>query len=284
MKINTKLLLLLTLLISISLSSCVKKDFDQPEIPNPCNANPGLKPNVTIFEIQKMYNTGLLDTLQGDILSFPTDSNYVLEATIVSSDEYGNFYKELYIQDTTGAMSISIDQSELYNEFNFGQIIQIKLSGLNIQKNSWEAIFTLGKDISNGDVGRITSTTFNDYIFRKSCPKPENIVPKLLTIGSFYDTEVGKYVKFDNVEFITNDAGTTYFDPNNADGHGTNKLIENCTGNTLIIRTSEYSTFTNDTIPLGNGSISGVLTKYGSDYQLYIIKPDDVIMNNSRCN
>ncbi len=284
MKINIKLTIILAIITSFSLLSCVKKDFDQPELPNPCDADPGLSPNINIFEIQKMYNTGKLDTLQGDILAFPKDSNYVLEATVVSSDEYGNFYKELFIQDSTGAMLVSIDQKELYNDFNLGQVIQIKLSDLNIQKDSWEAIFILGKDISNGDVGRISSNFVNDYIFRKSCPKPDNLNPKLLTIGSFYDTEVGKYVKFDNVEFVNKDVGTTYFDPNNSGGHGTNKIIENCNGDTLIVRTSEYATFANDTIPGGNGSIKGVLTKYGQDYQLYIIKPDDIIMTNNRCN
>ncbi len=285
---NIKIKLLIVFAIFAGFTACKKHDFDQPEIPDPCDANPGLKPNITIFEIQKLYNTGNLDTLKDDVLSFPPDSNYVLEATVVSSDEQGNFYKELYIQDSTGAMKISIDKSDLFNDFDFGQIVQIKLSGLNIQKDDYSAIYILGKNGSQGtygfEISRITSLDIDNYIFRKSCAKSENVIPNILTIGSFYDTEVGKFVKFNNVEFIEADTGTTYFNPYNSSGHGTNKTIKNCSGDTLVVRTSEYAVFANDTIPSKNGSISGVLTKYGSTYQLYLNKINDVVMDNNRCN
>ena len=285
---NTKIKLLLIFTLFIAITACKKHDFDQPEIPNPCDANPGLTPNITIFDIQKLYNNGQLDTLKDNVLSFPADSNYVLEATVTSSDEEGNFYRELYIQDSTGAMKILLDNKEIYKDYNQGQIIQIKLTGLNIEKDDYAAIYILGLGGYDGDYGfeidKIPNDEQDNYIFRKSCPKDENLTVKNLQIGSFYDTEMGKLVKFDNVEFITTDTATTYFDPSNASGHGTNKTIKNCNGNELIVRTSEYATFANDTIPSGKGNITGIICKYGTDYQLYIIKIKDVNMTGQRCN
>ena len=280
MKLKTKQILIISLLI-ISITSCVKKDFDPPVIPNPCDANTGLIPNVTIFDIQKLYNNGQLDTLKDKVYSFPADSNYVLEATVTSSDEEGNFYKEMYIQDETGAMKISIDASSIYNDFNQGQIIQIKLTDLNIEKGDF--IYSLGMGLyDSSGLGRIPSPLVNNYIFRKSCPQDTNLNPKILQIGSFYDIEIGKLVKFENVEFIASDTGTTY--ANAEKQKALNKTIKDCNGNELIVRTSGYATFASDTIPSGKGSITGILSKYGQDYQLYIVKIKDVKMDSIRCN
>ena len=144
MKKKINILVLISLATIFVVSSCLKKDFDTPEVPDPCFQYPAFEANVTIHEIQKMYNEGNLNLVQNEVYEFPEDSGYIIEATVISSDESGNFYKEVYIQDSTGTMKLSIDMHGIYNEFNQGQVVLIKVTGLNIEKDAWEAIYSLG--------------------------------------------------------------------------------------------------------------------------------------------
>ncbi len=281
MKTQIKQLITFTFFTIIIFTSCVKKDFDPPNIPNPCEINPKLTANVSIFDIQKMFNNGQLDTVNETVFTFPKDSNFILKANIISSDESGNLYKEIYIEDSTGAMKISIDGTNLYNDFNQGQEVFIKLTGLNIEHDDNAAIFVLGMGLyDNTGIGRIPVTLLKDYIFKKSCPKELNTTT--VQIGHIYDIVVGKLVKLENVQFRNQDLGTTYADPINQ--LSLNKYLKNCTGDSLIVRTSGYANFAGDSLPTGNGNIIGIMTKYGNDYQLTIVNPSDVKLDSIRCN
>ncbi len=285
MKKQINILIIVGIAIGIIVSSCVKRDFDTPEVPDPCLQYPAFNSNITILEIQKLYNDGNLNQVLNEVYEFPKDSNFILEATVVSSDKTGNFYKEMFIQDSTGTMKISIDMHDIYGDFDQGQVVLIKLTGLNVDKDTWSAIFTLGMGLyEESSLGRIPEDSLPKYMFRKSCPRESNLSPKVLEIGKFYDLEVGKLVKFNNVEFSAADSGKTYFDEKDAVvGTEGNRTIQDCTGAQILVRTSKYATFAFDTIPYGNGSLVGILGKYGSDYQLYIVNEKDVDLVNPRC-
>ena len=53
---------------------------------------------------------------------------YVIKGRVISSDASGNIYKSMYIQDATGAITLSINQASLYNFYPFGQEIVLNLS------------------------------------------------------------------------------------------------------------------------------------------------------------
>ncbi|MCD6555654.1 MAG: choice-of-anchor J domain-containing protein, partial [Bacteroidales bacterium] len=92
---------------------------------------------------------------------------------------------------------------------------------------------------------------------------------------------INEIVIIKNVQFTLNELGGTYADGVNHidfDRH-----IEDCDGNSMIVRTSGYADFANDSLPEGIGTITAVLTKYNSDYQLIIRNPKEVNMENERC-
>ena len=51
-----------------------------------------------------------------------------------SSDESGNIYKALYIQDETGGLTISINQSGLNSSYRYGQEVVIPMKDLFVGK------------------------------------------------------------------------------------------------------------------------------------------------------
>ncbi len=108
--------------ISFAFSSCAKEDFDNP--PSNCD-DVNLTATLSIQELKSMISNNLDDTLQlGDSI--------IIEGTITSTDQYGNFYKELIIQDTSGAIAIQIDATYMFTEFSYplGQKIYVKCGGM----------------------------------------------------------------------------------------------------------------------------------------------------------
>ncbi len=278
MKTNFITILSVSVLVLLSTFSCVKKEFDTPEIPDPCDADPGLTSNITVLEMKIMYST-LEDVITG-VKKFPADSNYVLEVTVVSSDEEGNFYKELFLEDESGSVKISIDGTDLYNDYNAGQVVQIKLSDLYISYNSQDKMYELGMGLYNGTgIGRIPVSLIDQIIYRKSCPK--DYQPQTVTIATLSEIYNGELIKLENVQFIASDTSLTFAD---AIGQTTeNRTIQDCTGATLIVRTSGYADFAGENIPNGKGSLVGIFGIYGTDKQLYIRYFDEIKLTGARC-
>ena len=48
-------------------------------------------------------------------------------------------------------------------------------------------------------------------------------------------------------------------------------------GTTITMRTSNYATFANETLPLGTGEITGILTRYNNYVQIVINSPADLV-------
>ena len=54
----------------------------------------------------------------------------VIRGEVTSSDESGNVYRELYLQDATGAIDFKIGRSSSYDDYKVGQILYVNCSGL----------------------------------------------------------------------------------------------------------------------------------------------------------
>ena len=80
---------------------------------------------ITIKELQGMYKVGSSTpvTIKEDLL---------ICGKVSSSDESGNIYKSLYIQDETGGMEIKIGRYSLYAEYKPGQTVYVYLKDLTI--------------------------------------------------------------------------------------------------------------------------------------------------------
>lgn len=258
--------------ISFAFSSCVKEDFDKP-ISNCDDVN--LNATMSIQELKTLMPT---DTLK-------LSDSIIIEGNVISTDQYGNFYKELIIQDTSGAISISIDDSYMFTEFRFpvGQKIYVKCGGLYLG-NDYGVAQLGGLFLDNGSIafGRIVGDTTIDKHLIRTCDN-NLVTPKLLTIpeiNSIPDNELYQLITIENVQFQSSELGNTWADGINLQSMNRNIIDKN--GNTLIVRTSGYSSFAKDSLPKGSGSITGVLGKYNADYQIYVRSTDDAIFDKER--
>lgn len=138
------------------LGTACQNDFDDYV---PAEPVASLKPNMSILDLKTQFwsdETNYIDTI-GVTNGVADDKDYIISGRVVSSDEAGNVFKSLVIQDETAAIALSINSYNLYLKYRIGQEIVINLKGMYIGKynglqqlgmpewyesgNQWEATF-----------------------------------------------------------------------------------------------------------------------------------------------
>ena len=133
------------------ISSCVNDDdyntpnltVQEPDIPTS---------SVTTFRaIKSRYEQAVDDGSPTAIIDL--DEELYIEGYVVSSDKSGNFFEELIIQnkvdgsdpaeDPRLGFRVSVNVSSLYNTYEFGRKVFIKLSGLTIGEDN--GVLVIGK-------------------------------------------------------------------------------------------------------------------------------------------
>ncbi len=276
---NLKLLPFLFFLGMIATSCVQDDDFDVPTI---TAEEPNINPTdmMTIAAVKNLY--GGFEPVKieaGD----GSERDVYIEGYVISSDESGNFYKSLVIQDKaenpTAGIAISTNATDLYTKYEPGRKIYLKVDGLYI--GEYAGLPTIG--IQDGDeVGRIDALDFEKRI-KRSLVK-EELVPTVITIPETSNpARLNTLIKLEEVQFPNGIAGVeAYGNPTNT--YGVNRPVENCDGQTVILRTSGFADFKNLTLPEGNGSMTAVLSIFNSDVQLFINGPEAVDMTGERCN
>jgi len=254
----------------ITVTSCVKKDYDAP--PDTSKTDPNLPVNLTIAQLKAKYNT--LTTI---------DSEWTIAGVVNADDRSGNFYKQINIEDSTGGITILIDGNSLYAKLPVGRKVYVKLKGLAY--GFYNKLPQLGFDDGEGGVSGIPSTSLDKYVIRADYPHTIT-VQEFDGLASLKFANVDMYnrlVKINNVEIIDNDLSQTYAQPSEISS-GTSITLQDCNGNTIIMRTSAYANFQKFAVPKGKGSITALYTVYGTTPQLVIRDTGDVKMYDIRCN
>jgi hypothetical protein len=259
---------LLLFLIAISWYGCVDQEFDEP----PTEPLSELTANTTIAELKAMHRMGVALNISDDI---------IISGQVVSDDAQGNFYKQLIIEDGTGGISVELNQTELNSIYQRNRVVFVKCKGLTLGNNNGFIQLGLGID-SGGFIGRIPEPLVSQYIERGAIEAP--VVPNEVLISNIDIDHVGTLLKLSEVEFSRDDHGQPYAEEANSLGSGTNHILEDCIGGSMILRTSLFADFMNELTPSLNGDVVGVLTVYGNDFQLLIRDVNDVNMTDPPCN
>lgn len=274
---NIQSILFIAAALIISVTACVKKDFDEP--PYSGDVDPNLPVNTTIKELKTRYDLGAFDRKPT-----PIGEELTIYGIVTANDESGNFYKQIMIQDSTGAIAVNINRSSLYGDYPVGRKVYIKCQGLSLGDYGQFMQIGYGVD-ANGNLGDIPTTLLNDFIVQASYPnvvEPLVVTPgQINTVTTNVDL-VGMVVKFERVQFDSGDLGSTYAESPNS-GSGTNRTLKDCNDATILLRTSNYCQFQAVPIPQGSGSLTGIYSRFNNDAQILIRDLNDVDFDQDRC-
>lgn len=266
-----------TLLSSLCFSCVHDDDFEVPKI---ITEEVEVNVNFSIAKVKEFYR-GFDPTL---IQAGPNaDTPLYVEGYVVSSDESGNFFRTLIIQDKpenpTSAIAISTDATDVYTLFEPGRKVFVRVDGLYSGEYARLPSIGLQGAGGSGEVGRISTGEFDERVVRTNII--EDLVPLPLALNEVAEEYLSMLVQFDNVQIPEKDLGNSY--ANLINTYGVDQIIENCSGDQVILRTSGFADFKNLEIPAGNGSIITVLGRFNANFQVYIRDTGDVAMDGERC-
>lgn len=234
----------------------------------PCSLDTSAMTVKTVADVKAM--------LQGNLSQI--SGNYYLKGKVTANDQTGNLYKYFYVEDATGGIRVNINMTDLYLDprFTVGKEVLISLNGLYLGNVSGET--QLG-GLNGSVVGWTPSTDIYKTFFATDTPI-SSITPTEKTIPSLTTADVGKWIKIKDLQFIDSDLGKTY-----ADGtFTTNRTLEDCSGNKIILRTSGRADFAGATLDGGKGDVFGILSIYNGTYQLWITNRLGADLDNPRCD
>lgn len=269
------ILYIATAVLAASALGACEDEFTHPPVIMPPTVD--IQPTTTLLDVKTEYWSALSSPTE---VAYPAAGDtLIFEGRVCSSDEDGNFYKSIVIQsvDEQGnqtAINFSVNDKELYKIFPFGQEVAVYASGLTI--GGYNNLMQFGV-VGESGMTFMPLTTFKEHVTRNhySLPQPEKVVSTPTTIKALNGYKnssaetmqwQSRLVKVENVSWP--EAGFSYA----ADGN-VSRYIQDEDGNILIVRNSGSSTFKNEILPAGTGSVTGVLGMYNSDWQLTIINP-----------
>jgi len=262
--------------LGMIVTSCVQDDdFETPEV----NAvEPNVTVNSSISTVKAMYGG-----FEPVLIEAGADSQtpVYIEAYVVSSDESGNFYKTLVIQDTpenpTAGVAISTDATDTYTFYEPGRKVYFRVDGLFI--GEYAGLPTIGTQ-NIDEIGRIGVDDFESRILRSN--EVAELVPTPITIEQAYnEARLNTLIQLQDVQFPNDLLGQAYGNLDNT--FSVNRTVEDCDDNTIILRNSGFSDFKNLLLPEGNGTLTAVLSLFNNDFQLFIRNTNDVNLDGARC-
>lgn len=273
--------------VAAALTAC-QDDIDAPGVNVPV---PNVEPNTTILELKETFwdeATNYAKTIED-----PDDPShrYVIHGRVISSDEEGNVFKSLVIQDETAAMAFSIDSYNLYLKYRVGQDIVLDVTGMDIGK--YAGLQQIGRKswYENGNTDQVSFMSleyFQNYAQLDGLPLAADI--DTLQVNSFSEISTtpeglrkwqSQLVRFRNVSFT--EGGQRKFSAYHATtNEEQNTTLQDRNGATLTVRTSGYCTFWNETLPVGNIDLVGILSYYNTAWQIIMIDGNGVIKVGER--
>ena len=90
----------------------------------PAAAPQNLTVTATIAQLKELYEKNGALKIE--------DDDMVIAGKVISDDHAGNIYRELYIKDDTGVISVKIGLTSLYSDYRLGQTVYVRCGGLTI--------------------------------------------------------------------------------------------------------------------------------------------------------
>ncbi|RAV27584.1 DUF5689 domain-containing protein [Sinomicrobium soli] len=262
----------LILLPTLFLWGCIAGKYDAPEAD--CEGE-GPEVNITFSGLKELYGEAVMRITEP----------LVAEGYVVSDDRAGNFYGNLYLQDTPESpregLRVDLDIRDAHLLFPVGQKVVLNLQGMYLGKS--RGSYAVGGVYANAggnlSVGRLPASQVKFHLFT-GCDLPAKISPVKAGPEQLSDVMIGTLVQLDSLEVAVKDLCTSYA----VRGESvTERMLQDCSGNTIILRNSGYADFQEVMLPRGSGTVTGVLEKYAGKYQLVVRDTSDVQLNSQRC-
>lgn len=287
MKLNITTYAIGALMLSAALSSC-DDNFERPPMIIPSGND--VSANILLETVKYNYwaNVSGSPTQIGfwtedgetDGMTHAIGDSIIFVGRVASSDESGNIYKNIVIQNITDdpaqqvAITFAVNQTKLYQSYPYGAEVVVYASDLWV--GGYSGLMQFG-NAASGSMTFMDADVFTQHVqLRSGLPNASKVVVTETTLDELVAAKANsaelckwqsRLVKIKDVHFAN--PGLQF-----AGDATTNRDLLDANGNKIIVRTSAYADFFNAIIPAGTGSVTGILSYFGSDWQILLINAD----------
>lgn len=278
MTMKKKLSYIALALAGVLFASCMGDDYAGARYDETPFGNNALTDDnvISIAALKDKYQSAINTDYRDGKAYEQVNGDLKIKGVVTSSDEQGNIYNELAIQDSTGAILLSVAQGGLYSFLPVGTEVLVDLKGLYVGNYGLQAEIGVPTTNANGGtyVGRMSRATFDQHY-------------KILSSGNAVEPEEFDATKWD----LAKDGGklavlhevtfnhdlsidSTYADANG--GAGSKSWYFKELGRTVQVYNSNYADFANAVVPKYKVDVTGIMKRYNNSWELIIRTLDDV--------
>jgi len=206
-------------------------------------------------EGKKITYTSLADVRKmiGSASSVTIADGTIVKAYVISGDlDNLTSQKSAYIQDETAGINLYCAAN---HSLKFGDEVSIDLSGATLK------VYAVSLEIDGLALDKITTLSSGNTVEAKT-----------VSLADFIANEYeSQYVALENVQVTDADLKKTWVMGGN---HTSINMIAK-TGETFVVRSSKYSSFGEETVAQGSGTIKGIATVYNDGIQLVFAQKTD---------
>jgi len=201
------------------------------------------------------YKTvGELRALLGSSSKITVPDGFILKGTVISNSTLDNLTskKSMYIQDETGGVNIYCTAE---HSFAFGDEIAVDASGVSLE------LYKDAQELNGQSVDKMTKISSGN-----------TVTPVVISIADLLANKYeSRYVTVNDVQVADADLAKTWVVSSKATSIG----IVAKTGESFVVRSSQYSSFGAEKVPQGSGMISGIATIYSGTIQIIFSQASD---------
>ncbi len=251
-------------------------DFEMPPYQESGTTNETIaEANTTIAELKEAF-TQDVNYFSTPIGTKENGDHYIIRGRVTSNTRAGNVFKKVCVEDATGGVIFSVNSSYVYQTAPFGQEILVDCTGMYYGNYGYGV--QIGSQPEGGAAtsapDRMPEEMWKAHVTAIGIPDPAKVtvhevtIPELKTLYDNPETRLqwqGLLVKVNDCRFQS--PGVQLGVENQSNN---SVYLTAATGgsSTLAINTSGYSTLWNIYAPGGTGSVTGVLARYNSAWQL----------------
>ena len=259
---------------TVGLSSC-NDNWETPPMVYPeatMQANVGLDALKTKYWSTDRNSVNTVGTA-GDITSNAelAGDSAIFRGRVISESASGNIYNSIVVQGEDCALNISVRTNKLTAIPAFGQEIFVNITGMKI--GNYNGLMQLGAEGTYNGAPSMTfmeSADFEAKFQINGVPDPSKVDTVLITLPEIASKSQDVLLKYQSqlvrIDGLTFDEAGQPF----AGSQNTNRYAKDAQGNSINVRTSAYASFKNDIVPSGQGSVVGILSYFGNDWQLLL--------------
>lgn len=217
----------------------------------------------------------------------------IVTGYVVSSDQQGNFYKEIFIQNTLGIADLGTDNPRMgirirvgltttSTKYAKGRKIVINLEGL--KRTTSDDLLTIGKP-SNTYIKDILEFELDDYILKTD--EIGTVIPKALKLFDLTNHDLNTLVKIEDVRFKENQIGMPFsgLPTDDFDGVRTLEFCNTTRRDTILLETSNFADFSDNLIPNAQVDITAIYNiSFDNEPILVLNQIEDIIETGAYIN